>query len=86
MKDLLVQIGLDSALKDRLEGMTDRQWMSLEKRVYATIRTCLEDEVLFDILKERSPRDLWSRLHILYTGKNMYNKLILKKQLYNLRI
>ena len=76
-------MGLDSALEDRLEEMTDKQWVSLEKRAYATIRACLVDEMLYGMLEERSPKDLWSRLHMLYMRKNMCNKLMLKKQLYS---
>ncbi|KAG1346534.1 putative Retrovirus-related Pol polyprotein from transposon TNT 1-94 [Cocos nucifera] len=60
--------------------------MSLEKRACATIRTCLTDEVLYDILEEKAFKGLWSRLHQLYIGKNMCNKLVLKKQLYSLRM
>ena len=86
MKDLLVQMGLDSTLEDRSEEMTDKQWVSLKKRTCAMIRTCLADEVLYGILEERSSKSLWSRLHMLYMKKNMCNKLILKKQLYSLQI
>ena len=32
MKNLLVYMGLDSTLEDRSEGMTNKQWVSLEKR------------------------------------------------------
>ena len=45
-------MGLDSALEDRPEGMDDKQWVFLEKRACATIRTCLTDEVLYGVLEE----------------------------------
>ena len=69
----------DLTLENRSKGVNDKQWMSLEKRACATIRACLADEVLYDMLEERSLRGLWSRLHILYIEKNIYNKLMLKK-------
>ena len=56
VEDLLVQMGLDSTLEDRSEGMDDKLWMSLEKRICATIRACLTDEVLYGLLEERSPK------------------------------
>ena len=79
-------MGLDSILEDRSEEMTNKQWVSLEKKACAMIRACLMDEILCDMLEERSSRDLWSRLHILYMEKNMCNKLILNKQLYSLQM
>lgn len=59
--------------------MTNRQWVSLEKRACAMIRACQADEEVYGIFEERSPRDLWSRLHMLYIGKNICNKLMLNK-------
>ena len=86
MEDLLVQMGLDVALKERPENVSDKEWMSLEKRACATIRACLIDEVLYGVLEERTPRGLWSRLHILYMERNMCDKLVPKKQLYSLQM
>ena len=51
-------MGLDLTLEDRLEEMTIKQWVSLEKRACAMIRACLVDGVLYGVLKERSPRGL----------------------------
>ena len=79
MEDLLVQMRLDSTMEDRLGKITDKEWVSLEKRACAMIRACLVDEVLYGVLEERTPKELWSRLQQLYMGKNMYNKLMLKK-------
>ena len=56
VEDLLVQIRLDSALEDRSEEMDDKQWITLEKRTYATIRTCLVDVVLYGVLEESTQR------------------------------
>ena len=58
MEDLLIQMGLDSVLKDRLKEMTDKQWVFLEKKICAMIRTCLTDEVLYGMLEERSSKNL----------------------------
>ena len=74
------------ALEERPGNIADKEWISLEKRVCATVRACLADEVLYGVLEERTPKGLWSRLHILYMERNMCNKLVLKKQLYSLRM
>ena len=86
IEDLLVQHELDLALEERYEGITNRQWMSLEKRVCSMIKGCLADLALYSILEERTPNGLWSKLHTLYMEKNMCNKLMLKKRLYSLRM
>ena len=79
MEDLLVQLGLDPALEERSEDMMDRQWSSLEKRECSVIRGYLANSVLYGVLEERSPKRLWWRLHTMYMGKNICNKLMLKK-------
>ena len=40
------------------EGMTDHQWMSLEKKTCSVIRGCLMDAALYSVLDERIPKDL----------------------------
>ena len=69
VEDLLMQMEMDSTLKDRLEEMNDKQWMSLKKRACATIRDYLADEVLYGVLEEITPRGLWLRLLQLYIKK-----------------
>ena len=84
VKDLLVQLELDPTLKEKPDGMFDKQWFSLEKKACAMIRGCLSDAMLYSVIEKRTPKGLWSKLHTLYMKKNICNKLILKKQLYSL--
>ena len=49
-------MGLDSALKDRLEEMIDKVWMSLGKRTCAMIRAYLVDEIFYDVGGEDTQR------------------------------
>ena len=58
VEDLLVQADLDQALDEKSEGMTDRQWASLEKKACSMIRGCLVDVVLYSMLKEKTPKGL----------------------------
>ena len=60
----MVQNFLDVALEERLEGMTDREWSSLKKRACVAIRGCLADVALYSVLEEKTPKGLWSKLHV----------------------
>ena len=75
-----VQADLDLILEEKPEGMTDRQWMSLEKKGCSMIRGCLADVVLYLVLEERISKSLWLKLHTMYMKKNICNKLMLKKR------
>ena len=46
----------------------------------------MSNVVLYLVIEKKTPKGLWSKLHTLYMKKNMYNKLMLKKWLYNLRM
>ena len=58
----------------------------MEEITFSTIRMCLADEVLPEISTEITLKGLWKKLENTYIGKNMTNKLWLKKQLYCLRM
>ena len=58
VEDLLVQADLDQALDEKPEGMTDRQWASLEKKACLVIRGCLTDAALYSVLEKKTPKGL----------------------------
>jgi hypothetical protein len=87
MWDLLVQQGLQKALVGKTKkptSMTDEDWEDLDARALSTIRLCLEDEVLFNIVGEETTTGLWNRLESIYMTKSLMNKIFLKRQLYSL--
>jgi hypothetical protein len=89
MRDLLVQQGLQKALAGKSKkptSMTDEDWEDLDARALSTIRLCLADEVLFNIVEEETTTGLWTKLESLYMTKNLSNKIFLKRQLYSLRM
>ena len=49
-----------------------------------TIKLCLAQEVVYNVMDEKMTTRLWSRLEMLYMTKSLSNKLYLKKQLYGL--
>jgi hypothetical protein len=89
MRDLLVQQGLQKALAGKIKkptSMTDEDWEDLDARALSTIRLCLADEVLFNIVEEETTTGLWNRLESLYMTKSLMNIIFLKRQLYNLQM
>jgi hypothetical protein len=84
---LLVQQGLQKALAGRTKkptSMTNEEWEELDAKALSTIRLCLADEVLFNIVGEDTTIGLWSKLESLYMTKSLTSRIFLKKQLYSL--
>ena len=55
-------------------------------RVASTIRMCLADEVMYHVMDEKSPTEIWLKLESWYMSKSLTNKLLLKKKLYGLKM
>jgi len=82
-----VKKGLHKALDEvrkRPIGMIDMEWEDLDAQVLSTIKLCLANDVLFNIVEETSTRCLWDKLETLYMKKSLTNKIYLKRKLYNL--
>lgn len=89
VRDLLVQQGLHKALDGATKKpatMTDSNWEDLDARALSTIRLCLADEVLFNIVEESTASCLWEKLEKLNMKKLLTNRIYLKRQLYSLRM
>jgi hypothetical protein len=87
MWDLLVQQGLQKSLTDKSKkptAMTEWEWEDLDVKALSTIRLCLADEVLFNIVGEDTISSLWRKLEILYMTKSVTSRIYLKRQLYSL--
>jgi hypothetical protein len=87
MQDLLVQQGLQKALVDKSKktiAMTNEEWEDLDAKAFSTIRLCLVDDVLFNIVGEDTTSRLWSKLESLYMTKSLMSIIYLKRQLYSL--
>jgi len=66
----------------KLAGMSDEDWEELDLKVISTIRLCLANEVMYNVMNEETTTSLWLRLEILYMTKSLSNKLYLKKNNY----
>ena len=85
MEDLLVDrdqwIVVDPCTAPTATSVDD--WKNLDRKENSTIRLCLSDSVLLNVLEEYTTMDLWDKL---YQSKSLVNKLFLIKNLYNLRM
>ncbi|KAJ8615808.1 hypothetical protein MRB53_035180 [Persea americana] len=89
MKNILIQQGIKIALlgkEKKPEKMNADEWADVDERAMSSIEQYLSDEVMFNVMLEKSAKDLWEKLEKLYMGKNLTNKLHLKKQLYGLKM
>jgi hypothetical protein len=82
MWDLLVQQGLQKALAGKSKkptAMTEWEWEDLDAKALSTIRLCLADEVMFNIVGEDTTSGLWSKLESLYMTKSLTSKNLLEE-------
>ena len=89
VKDILVQQCLARALKGKdakPEKMEDYEWEDLESRCVSTIRLCVADNIVNNIIDMDSAPELWEKLERLYLGKSLTTKLNLKRDLYKLKM
>ena len=66
--------------------MTDEQWEEMEETALSIIQLCLSQEVLREVINEKSAASIWSKLESLYMTKSLANKLRLKERLFTLRM
>ncbi|KAK5824988.1 hypothetical protein PVK06_019788 [Gossypium arboreum] len=58
----------------------------IDENALSTIQLCLMNNVLQEVLKEKSTYALWKKLNALYMKKYLANRLVLKQYLYTFRM
>ena len=58
----------------------------MESKCVSTIRLCIADNIINNVIDEDSPLALWEKLEKLYLEKNLTTKLNLKRVLYMLKM
>jgi hypothetical protein len=87
MHELLLQQGVLKALlgkENHPVTIKDDDWYELDARARSAIRMCLADNVLFNIVSEKTTTGLWTKLESQYMTKSLMRKIYLKRQLYSL--
>lgn len=87
LKDLLAQQGISKALEETMpEKMDAGKWEEMKAQAAATIRLSLSDSVMYQVMDEKTPKEIWDKLASLYMSKSLTSKLYLKQQLYGLQM
>jgi hypothetical protein len=87
MHDMLVQQGMVKALLEKekkLGTITYDDWDDMDARALSAICLCLADDILFNIVLEKTVVGLWMKLESLYMKKSLTRRIYLKRQLYSL--
>ncbi|KAL4554376.1 hypothetical protein LXL04_039515 [Taraxacum kok-saghyz] len=96
VKDVLIQSGLDKALKGKPAPVSskessaagkddDEEWDDLDLRAASAIRLSLAKNVLANVHGISTTKELWEKLKQLYQGKGISNRLYLKEQFHTLQ-
>ncbi|KAL9439725.1 hypothetical protein AB3S75_025227 [Citrus x aurantiifolia] len=96
VKDVLIQSGLHKALKGKPSpasssgsgkaSISDEDWEELDDRAASAIRLCLAKNVLANVGKIPTAKELWEKLEKLYQTKSISNRLYLKERFHTLRM
>jgi hypothetical protein len=82
-KDLFLPLG---GIENNSTAMKDEEWDILDKKAPGTIRLSLAASVAFNILKEKTMKDLIDALAKLYEKPLESNKVFLMKRLFNMKM
>ncbi|KAL1216090.1 Retrovirus-related Pol polyprotein from transposon TNT 1-94 [Cardamine amara subsp. amara] len=83
VKDILNQNGMKKALLEKKpDSITQDDWEELQEKAGLTIRTCLGDEVVHQVLDLVNSKEIWDKLEKMYMSKSPSSKLYLKQRLY----
>jgi hypothetical protein len=66
--------------------MNDIYWQELKARVVATIRLCLDYDVMYHVMDEESPAKVWEKLESQHMSTLLLNKLYLRQKLFGLKM
>ncbi|KAL5790253.1 hypothetical protein ACOSQ2_005141 [Xanthoceras sorbifolium] len=87
MRGFLVESGVQKALKgDKPADMKEADWEDIDEKARSAIQLSLSDEVLREVISEKTTKALWEKLESLYLKKTLTNKLYKKQCLYSLRM
>ena len=66
--------------------MSEEEWEELDMRAASQIRLCLAKNVLANVARWSSTKELWEKLEEMYQAKSLSNRLYLKEQFYKLQM
>jgi hypothetical protein len=57
-----------------------------QMRAAATIRLCLSNQVMYQVIGLPTPKEIWEKLESQFLSKTVTTKLYLKQKLYGLKM
>jgi hypothetical protein len=69
-----------------MTAMKDEEWEVLDRNALGTIRLILATSMDFNILKEKTTKELMDALAKLYEKPSASNKVFLMKRLFNMKM
>jgi hypothetical protein len=82
-KDLFLPLG---GIEKKSMAMKDEEWEVLDRKALGTIWLSLEASMAFNILKEKTTKELMDTLAKLYEKPSASNKVFLMKRLFNMKM
>jgi len=87
IEDYLVQQGLNCALEgEKSVEMKDAEWITIQKKAVSTIRLALAPQIKVTMLRETSPMNFWNLLESKFASTTLTNQLMMKMDLYSLKM
>ena len=89
MRAMLLQMDLDDALLgfDKMSSSwTTEEKQRMDRKALSQIHLHLSNQILQDVLKEKTATALWLKLEQLCMMKSLTSKLLLKQQLHSYRM
>ena len=82
--DALNAQNLEDALKlqERPAEMEEKIWKKMNRTTCGVIRSCLSQDLKYDVMNKASVKKIWETLASKYLMKNVENRLHLKMRLY----
>ena len=68
------------------DGWTDEQLVVMQEKAHSTILLSLDDHIIMEVADQETAVELSLKLESLYMTKSLTNKLLLKQQLFSLRM
>ena len=88
VKDLLNAQNLEDTLelKEKPADLEDAVWNKMNRSTCGVIRSCLTQDLKYDVMDETSARKIWEMLAEKYLTKSVENMLHLKRRLYRFQL
>jgi len=77
---------MDKELKGRISNMKEEECEELDVRAASVIRLCLTKNIIANVQKMMTTKELWEKLKGIYHAKGISNMLLLKDKFHNLRM